>query len=392
MKLKALKSEIIKRKRILMRVDFNVPLDGAKIADDTRMRSALPTINFLLDNDAEIVLMSHLGRPGGQVRQEYSMAHLCKHLGDLTGAKVIMAPDVVGESVEKLARGLKPREILLLENTRFYREETANDPLFSSRLAALAEYYVNDAFGAAHRAHSSTEGVAHLLPSAAGLLMQKECQFFDRILNNPSRPLAAVIGGAKVSSKIAVLESLLDTAELFVIGGGMAYTFLHALGHSTGQSLLEKDYIPIALNFLEKARQKKAEVILPLDHLVADRFEANAMPQAIDVVDIPDGRIAMDIGPKTLDAIALVLRKAQTVVWNGPMGVFEFEPFACGTLELARMVADCSALTVVGGGDSVSAVNKFNLADKIDHVSTGGGASLEYLEGKLLPGVVVLKE
>lgn len=391
MAVKTIKDLNPKGKRVLVRVDFNVPLKDGKITDDTRMRRALPTLKTLLEEGASLVVMSHLGRPGGEKKPEFSMAQLKDHLAELTGVDVVMAPDVVGPEVESLAESLQPGGILLLENTRFYAEETKNNPDFSAKLARLGDLYVNDAFGAAHRAHASTEGLAKLLPSAAGLLMEKECAFFDKVLENPEKPFVAVIGGAKVSSKIAVLESLLDKADAFVIGGGMAYTFLKVQGKGVGKSLVEDEYADTAKTFLSKAEAKGVKVILPLDHVVAGEFAENATPESVDGVDVPDGKLALDIGPKTIAEIGTLLSGAKTVVWNGPMGVFEFDAFAKGTLEVAKMVANCSGTTVVGGGDSVAAVNKFNLADKINHVSTGGGASLEYLEGKALPGVVALK-
>jgi len=379
-------------KRVLVRVDFNVPLKNGKITDDTRMRRALPTLTSLLDRGASLVVMSHLGRPKGEKKPELSLSLLRDHLAELTGVDVIMAPDVIGSEVEKLAGSLKAGEILLLENTRYYKEETANDPGFSASLAKLGDLYVNDAFGAAHRAHASTEGIAKLLPAVAGLLMEKECAFFDKVLENPEKPFVAIIGGAKVSSKIGVLDSLLDKADAFVIGGGMAYTFLKEQGYTVGKSLVEDEFAVTAKDFLAKAEKMDVKVLLPLDHVVAAEFSDSAPAENIDGENIPDDRLAMDIGPKTIAAISELLADAKTVVWNGPMGVFEFDAFAKGTLEVANMVADCSGTTVVGGGDSVAAVNKFNLADRIDHVSTGGGASLEYLEGKELPGVMALKE
>ncbi|PIE04960.1 MAG: phosphoglycerate kinase [Spirochaetales bacterium] len=378
-------------KRVLVRVDFNVPLKEGKITDDTRMQRALPTLKNLLERGASLVVMSHLGRPKGQKKPEFSLSQLKDHLAELTQTKVHMAPDVVGPEVEQLAGSLKAGEILLLENTRYYAEETANDPEFSKKLASLGDLYVNDAFGTAHRAHASTEGVTRYLPSCAGLLMEKECEFFDKVLENPEKPFVAIIGGAKVSSKIAVLESLLDKADAFVIGGGMAYTFLREQGHTVGKSLVEDDFAETARNFLAKAEERGVKVLLPLDHVVASEFSETAAPEAVDAVDVPEGKLAMDIGPKTVKAVAQLLENAKTVVWNGPMGVFEFDAFAKGTLEVAGLVAGCQGTTVVGGGDSVAAVNKFHLAERINHVSTGGGASLEYLEGRALPGVVALK-
>ena len=381
-----------KGKRVLVRVDFNVPLKDGVISDDTRMRRALPTIKSLLDRGASLIVMSHLGRPGGEKKPEFSLSQLKDHLAELTGAEVIMAPDVIGPVVQTMAENLKAGQILLLENTRYYKEETQNDPGFSAELAKLGDLYVNDAFGAAHRAHASTEGIAKILPSAAGLLMERECAFFVKVLENPEKPFVAIIGGAKVSSKIDVLDSLLDKADAFVIGGGMAYTFLREQGYTIGKSMVEDDYAETARTFLANAKKKGVEVLLPLDHVVAAEFSENAEAVNVDDVNVPDGMLALDVGPKTVAEVGRLLSDAKTVVWNGPMGVFEFEAFAKGTLDVAHMVAECKGTTVVGGGDSVAAVNKFNLADKIDHVSTGGGASLEYLEGKALPGVVALKE
>ena len=338
------------------------------------------------------MVMTHLGRPGGEKKPEFSTAHLRTRLSEICGVEVTMAPDVIGAEVEALAANLRPGGILLLENTRFYPQETSNDPDFSASLAALGDIYVNDAFGAAHRAHASTEGAARLLPRAAGLLMEKECSFFDKVLQNPEKPLIAIIGGAKVSSKIAVLESLLERADAFVIGGGMAYTFLKVQGKSVGKSLVEEEYLPTARSFLEKAARRGTRVLLPLDHVTADEFSETAVPEAVDDVNIPEGKIAMDVGPRTSSAVGELLNDAGTVVWNGPMGVFEFDAFARGTLDTASMAARCPGITIVGGGDSVAAVNRFGFADRIDHVSTGGGASLEYLEGKVLPGVAVLQE
>jgi len=377
-------------KRILVRVDFNVPLENGRITDDTRMLSALPTLKYLLDRGASLIVMSHLGRPKGQVKPELSLSLLKEHLAEITGARVVMAPDVIGNGVIALAKELKAGEILLLENTRFYREETDNSAEFCSELAKLGDMYINDAFGTAHRAHASTEGIAKLLPSAAGLLMERECKFLDKLLDNPPSPFVAIIGGAKVSSKITVLESLL--ANVFIIAGGMAYTFLKAQSCQVGNSLVETEYLSTAKSFLTNARERGVEVLLPLDHVVASEFSAHARAERVDDVNVPEGKIAMDIGPKTVLAIDRLITGAKMIVWNGPMGVFEFEAFAGGTLEVAKMLAKCDGTTIVGGGDSVAAINKFNLADSIDHVSTGGGASLEYIEGRALPGVSVLKE
>jgi phosphoglycerate kinase len=393
MAVKTVKDLDLRNKKVLVRVDFNVPLKEGKITDDTRMQSALPTLKYVLGQDgASLIVMSHLGRPTTEREAKFSMKQLASHLLEISGAKVIMANDVIGDEVKAQADSLNAGEILLLENTRYYKEETENDPAFSKKLASLADVYVNDAFGAAHRAHASTEGVTKFLPSVAGFLMEKECAFFDKVLENPEKPMVAIIGGAKVSSKIGVLESLLDKCDTFVIGGGMAYTFLKTMGKSIGNSLIEEDFLETAASFLKKAEAKGTTVILPIDHVVASEFSETAVPEAVDSEDVPEGKLAMDIGPKTIAAIKEKISHAKTVVWNGPMGVFEFDNFAKGTEEVANFVADCSGTTVVGGGDSVAAVNKFHLGDKIDHVSTGGGASLEYLEGKALPGVMALKK
>lgn len=383
----------LKNKRVLVRVDFNVPLKEGKITDDTRMQRALPTLKYILEQEgASLIVMSHLGRPTEAREPQFSMKQLESHLADITGVTVKTAPDCIGSEVEAMASAMKAGEILLLENTRYHNAEKKNDTEFASKLAKLADVYVNDAFGAAHRAHASTEGITKYLPSCAGFLMEKECMFFDKVLEAPEKPFVAIIGGAKVSSKIEVLDSLLDKCNTFVIGGGMAYTFLKVQGYSIGNSLFEADFIDTAKAFLDNAEKAGVEVILPMDHVVAAKFDENADAESIDEINIPDGKLAMDIGPKTIAAIKDRIASAKTVVWNGPMGVFEFDKFAKGTADVAGFVANCAGTTVVGGGDSVAAVNKFNLADKIDHVSTGGGASLEYLEGKALPGVIALRK
>ncbi len=393
MAVKTIKDLDLKNKRVLVRVDFNVPLDdGGNITDDTRMQKALPTLQYILDQEgASLVIMSHLGRPKGEPQDKYSLRQLKDHLAEITGRKVLFSSDCVGPEAEKAASELKAGEILLLENTRFHKEEKKNDPEFAAKLAKLGDVYVNDAFGTAHRAHASTEGVTKHLPAAAGYLIEKECAFFEKVLSNPEKPFVAIIGGAKVSSKITVLEALLENCTSFVIGGGMAYTFLKAKGHTIGNSLYEEEYLKTAQSFIGKAEKAGAEIILPEDHITAKDFDAKAEAIAVEGKDIPDGQMGMDVGPKTLDKIRKRLAEAKTIVWNGPMGVFEFEKFAKGTLDVAHMVAECPGMTVVGGGDSVAAVNKFGLADRIDHVSTGGGASLEFLEGKELPGVTALK-
>ncbi len=393
MKLQTIEQMELTNKRVLIRVDFNVPLQDGKVSDDTRIRSALPTIRYILEKEGtSVVVMSHFGRPKGTKNLDFSMAPIASRFSELLGRDVILANDVIGDDVEGQVKALKPGEVLLLENVRFYKEEEKNDPTFAKTLASFGDVYINDAFGTAHRAHASTEGVAHYLPSAAGFLIEKEVKFFAPLLENPDTPFVAIIGGSKVSSKIGVLETLLNTCSAIVIAGGMAYTFLKVQGHAIGKSLLEEDYLEVASSFLAKAKEKGVEVILPLDHVGAETFSDNASPVSVDSVDIPDNLIGMDVGPKTLKKIDEVLKTAKSIVWNGPMGVFEFDAFANGTKEVAAMVASCDGVTVVGGGDSVAAVNKFGFNDKIDHVSTGGGASLEFLEGKELPGIKALEK
>ena len=400
MGLKTVKDIDLKNKRVLIRVDFNVPLKEGKITDDTRIQAAppppppppVPTIKYILNQDgASLIVMSHCGRPDGRKNPVFSLKPAADRLAELIDNKVIMASDVIGPEVDKAVASLKAGQVLVLENTRFYEEEEKNDMGFAEKLAKLGDVFINDAFGTAHRAHASTEGVSHFLPSAAGFLVEKECLFFDGILENPKKPFVAIIGGAKVSSKIGVLESLLERADCLIIGGGMAYTFLYAQGHSIGKSLFEKDYIDTAKNLLSKAAQKGVEIILPEDHIAAADFSETAEPVYLESLDIPADKLGMDIGKKTLAKVKDRISTAASIVWNGPMGVFEFKAFAEGTLKVAEYVADCKGITVVGGGDSVAAVNKFGFADKIDHVSTGGGASLEFLEGKILPGIEALR-
>lgn len=379
-------------KKALVRVDFNVPLKDGVVTDDTRIQAALPTINYLLEHGAAVVVMSHFGRPKGKKNPEFSMAPIAKRFSELLGKKVLLANDVIGPEVTAQVKSLKKGDVLLLENVRFYAEEEGNDPEFSKSLAAFGDVYVNDAFGTAHRAHASTEGVAHYLPSYAGFLIEKEVKFMAPLLENPEKPFVAIIGGSKVSSKISVLESLVRTCNTIVIGGGMAYTFLAVQGHTIGKSLVEEDYKATASSFLAKAKEKGVKVILPVDHLCGADFKEDTPVIKIDSTDIPQDLIGMDIGPKTVALIVDAVSKAKSVVWNGPMGVFEFDAFANGTLSVAKALADSKAITVVGGGDSVAAINKFNLADKITHVSTGGGASLEFLEGQVLPGIKALEK
>jgi phosphoglycerate kinase len=379
-------------KKVLVRVDFNVPLKDGVVTDDTRIKAALPTLAYLLDKGAALVVMSHLGRPKGKKNPEFSMAPVAKKFSEELGKPVTLASDVIGDEVSAQVKALKPGEVLLLENVRYYEGEEKNDPGFAKELAAFGDLYVNDAFGTAHRAHASTEGVSHYLPSYAGFLIEKEVKFMAPLLDNPEKPFVAIIGGSKVSSKIGVLESLVKTCDTIVIGGGMAYTFLAVQGHKIGKSLVEEEYKDTARSFLAKAAEKGVSVILPVDHLCGAEFSDKTPAIAVDTTDIPDGMIGMDIGKKTVAMVCDAVAKAKSVVWNGPMGVFEFEAFSNGTLTVAKALADCSGTTVVGGGDSVAAINKFHLADKISHVSTGGGASLEFLEGKVLPGIKALEK
>ncbi|MCF0261330.1 MAG: phosphoglycerate kinase [Sphaerochaetaceae bacterium] len=383
----------LKNKKVLIRVDFNVPLKDGKVTDATRIEAALPTIKYILDQPgASLVVMSHFGRPKGKKNPDFSMIPVGKKFEELLGKPVKVASDVIGDAVKQEVASLKAGEVLLLENCRFYPDEEENNPEFAKALASFGDVYVNDAFGTAHRAHASTEGVAHYLPSYAGFLIEKEVKFMAPLLENPEKPFVAIIGGSKVSSKISVLESLVKTCDTIVIGGGMAYTFLKVQGYSIGKSLVEDDYIETAKNFLAAAKAKGVNVILPVDHVGASEFAETAQPVAIDSIDIPADIMGMDIGPKTTKAIVDALSTAKSVVWNGPMGVFEFASFAKGTEAVAKALASSSAITVVGGGDSVAAINKFGLASKISHVSTGGGASLEFLEGKVLPGIKALEK
>ena len=391
MSVKTIKDVNLRGKKVICRVDFNVPFKDAKVSDDTRIRAALPTIRAVLAQNASLVLMSHRGRPKGKKRTDLSLAPVALRLSELLGQEVQMAPDVIGPDVEAMATALAPGSVLLLENLRWYAGEEQNDPSFVAALARLGEVYVNDAFGTAHRAHASTEGLAHKMPACAGLLIEKEMSFLGPFVSSPDQPMLAVVGGAKVSSKIAVLESLLPKCRSLIIGGGMAYTFLKAQGFTTGKSLLEDDYIETAMSLIRAAEKAGVELILPLDHLVAAEFSEGAIAETVSDVNIPTGKIAMDIGPESIRRSVEAIGRARSIIWNGPMGVFEFDAFAAGTKAVAEAIAGANAVTVVGGGDSVAAANKFGLAAKMSHVSTGGGASLEFLEGKILPGILALQ-
>jgi len=375
--------------RCLVRVDFNVPLEDGKVTDDTRLRAALPTIQYLAERKCPILLCSHLGRPKGKPDRKYSLEPVGAHLAELMGRPVKMAADCVGVEAENVAAGLLQGEVALLENTRFHPEEEKNEPAFAQRLAMLATYYVNDAFGSAHRAHASTEGVAHFIPGVAGLLMEKELNFLGKALQEPDHPFVLILGGAKISDKIGVIENLLTRADRILIGGGMANSFLKARGLSVGDSLVEDDALDTARALLEKAGGR---ILLPTDVVLGDRFDAGAADKTTGVDSVPDGWRIMDIGPETVRAYEQALDGAGLVVWNGPMGVFEFPSFAAGTMDIAAAVAEVQGTTIVGGGDSVAALNQSGLAGKITHISTGGGASLEFLEGKTLPGVAALQD
>lgn len=382
----------VKGKRVLVRVDFNVPLDDGRITDDRRITESVPTIRHLRRSGARVILASHLGRPGGQVKDALRLDPVAAHLSELLGAPVRKLADCVGPEVEAAVAAMADGDVVLLENLRFHPEEEANDDGFSRRLAALADLYVNDAFGAAHRAHASTVGVARHLPAVAGFLMEKELVHLSRALESPTRPFVAILGGKKVSDKIGVIRNLLTRADALLIGGAMTYTFLRAKGYDVGASLLEGDKLDLARALMDEARARQVAFHLPDDVVVADRFAEDATRRTVAAESIPDGWMGMDIGPKAADAYRRIILEARTVMWNGPMGVFEFPAFAAGTRAVAQAMAEATAVTIVGGGDSAAAVEQFGLANRMTHISTGGGASLEFMEGRELPGVAILQD
>ena len=391
---KTVKDVDVRSRRVLVRVDYNVPLDAnGNVSDDKRITASLPTINYLLEQGARIILCSHLGRPKGEVKKEFSLAPVAKRLKELLpNVNIYFASDCIGEEAQQKAAALKDGEILLLENLRFHKEEEKNDPEFAKKLASLAEIYVSDAFGTVHRAHASTAGVAAYLPAVAGFLIGKELNIMGGALENPERPFVAILGGAKVADKIGVITNLLNKCDTLLIGGGMAYTFFKAMGYEIGDSLLDAESIDLAKQLMETAKQKGVKLLLPVDTVVAKAFAADAEHMTVASNAIPAGWQGLDIGEKTRELFAAEIKNAKTVIWNGPMGVFEFPEFAKGTEAVAKACAECGGTTIIGGGDSASAVKKLGYADKMTHISTGGGASLEFLEGRELPGVAALND
>mgnify|MGYP000323457387 FL=1 len=381
-------------KRVLARCDFNVPLKDGEITNDKRIVAALPTIKYLMEHGAKVILCSHLGRPKGEYKPEFSLAPVAKRLSEYLGVEVKLAedPEVVGANAKAMASELKDGEVMLLENVRYRAEETKNEENFSKELASLADVFVNDAFGTAHRAHCSTTGVASYLPAVCGYLIQKEIKFMGGALANPKRPLVAILGGAKVSDKIGVIENLIDKCDTIIVGGGMAYTFMRYFGHNIGDSLLEADWVEKAGEMMKTAEDKGVKFLIPVDNKVGKEYDENTESKIVSSDDIPDGWMGLDIGPKTQELFADAIKGAGTVIWNGPMGVSEWENFASGTISIAKAVADSGAISIIGGGDSVAAVTKLGFADKMSHISTGGGASLEFLEGKDLPGICALQD
>ena len=382
----------VQGKRVLVRCDFNVPLKDGVITDDKRIRASLPTIKYLLEHGAKVILCSHLGRPKGEFKPEFSLKPVAARLSELLGFEVKIADDVVGESAQKLAAEVQEGKAVLIENVRYEKGETKNDPELSKKFAALADIYVNDAFGSAHRAHCSTTGVADYLPAVCGYLIQKEISVMGTALADPKRPFVAILGGAKVSDKIGVIENLLDKVDTLIIGGGMAYTFFKAQGHTIGTSICEEDKLELAKETIEKAAQKGVKFLLPVDNKVGREYKPDTESMTVGSDDIPDGWMGLDIGPATQELFSNAIKGAGTVVWNGPMGVSEWDNFAQGTIAVAKAVADSGAISIIGGGDSAAAVQKLGFADKMTHISTGGGASLEFLEGKELPGIAALND
>jgi phosphoglycerate kinase len=389
---KTVKDIDVKNKRVIVRVDFNVPLDEKlNITDDSRIKGALSTIQYLVDNNAKVLLMSHLGRPKGKVKDEMRLTPVAKRLSELLGQDVKKLDDCIGDDVEKTISTMKSKDVILLENLRFHPEEEKNDTGFAKKLASFADIFVNDAFGTCHRAHASTEGITKYLPSVAGFLVSKEIEYFEKATKNPDKPYVAILGGAKVSDKIDVITNLTEKVDAILIGGAMAYTFLKSEGVNIGNSKLESDKIDLAKEILQSAKSKNIRIILPSDHVIADKIDASAQKETVDK-EIPEGKIGLDIGPKTVREFEDVLKSAKTVVWNGPVGFFELKPFSKGTEEIARFLAGSNATTIIGGGDTAAAVNELSLGKKMSHISTGGGASLEYLEGKTLPGIAALND
>lgn len=389
---KSIRDADVQGKKVFVRADFNVPLENGRITDDTRIRMTIPTIQLLLDQGAKVILASHLGRPKGQVVEDLRLTPVAERLSELLGRPVKKMDEAVGTSVEAAIQAMKDGDVVLLENVRFYPGEEKNDPELAKQFAELADVYVNDAFGAAHRAHASTEGIAHHLPAVSGLLMEKELEVLGKALSNPERPFTAIVGGAKVKDKINVIENLLNLADNIIIGGGLSYTFLKAQGYEIGKSLVDNDKLDMALGFLEKAKAKGVNFMLPTDLVVSDDFSADANTRIVGIDGIPTDWEGVDIGPSTRERYEKVILESKLVVWNGPMGVFEIDPFSNGTRAVGEACSTTPGYSVIGGGDSAAAVEKFGLADKMDHISTGGGASLEFMEGKALPGVVALND
>ncbi|MFP3918384.1 phosphoglycerate kinase [Lysinibacillus telephonicus] len=389
---KTMKDVDVKGKRVFVRVDFNVPMEDGEITDDTRIRAAIPTIQDLVNRGAKVILASHLGRPKGEVKEEFRLTQVGKRLEELMNQHVTKLDESIGEAVETAVENMQDGDIILLENVRFHKGEEKNDEQLAKSFAQLADLYVNDAFGAAHRAHASTEGIAKHIPAVSGLLMEKELDVLGKALSNPERPFTAIIGGAKVKDKIGVIENLLDKVDHLIIGGGLSFTFIKAQGYSIGKSLLEEDKIELARDFIEKAKEKGVQLHMPIDTVVANEFSKDAETKVVDIENIPEDWMGLDIGPKTAEKYSEVIKQSKLIIWNGPMGVFEMEKFENGTKTVANAMAQTEGYTIIGGGDSAAAVEKFDVAKEMDHISTGGGASLELMEGKQLPGIVALND